>query len=122
MYWSLKKRGVSEKLVRVIKALFQDSMTTVQCGAGATESFSVKVRLHQDTVLSPFLFALVVDTFDEGARRPLPKDFLYADDLTIVAENEEELQEGVLQWQENLDNKGLRVNSKKTEVIIKVSG
>ena len=33
IYWCLRKRGVSEKLMRVIKGLYQDSRTTVQCGA-----------------------------------------------------------------------------------------
>ena len=118
IYSCLRKRGVSEKLVRVINGLYQDSRTTVQCGAGFTESFPVKIGLHQGSVLSPFLFALVVDTVSEGAKRPLPNDFLYADDLAIVAESEEELQERLIQWQENLENKGLRVNSKKTEVMV----
>ena len=36
------------------------------------------------------------------------KDLLYADDLAIVAESEEELQERVVQWQENLENKSLK--------------
>ena len=42
------------KLVRVIKALYQDSRTTVQCGVEATDSFSVKVGLHHGSVLSHF--------------------------------------------------------------------
>ena len=35
-----------------------------------------------------------------------------------MAESEEELQERVVQWQENLENKGPRVDSKKAEVMI----
>ena len=58
----------------------------MHCGVGGTESFSVKVGLHQGSVLSPFLFALVVDTISEGARTLLPKDLPLADDLVIVAE------------------------------------
>ena len=109
VYWCLRKRGVSEKLVRGVTALYQDSRTTVQCGAGATDSFSIQVDLHQSSVRSPLLFALVVDTISEGARRPLPKDLLYADDLAMVAESEEELQERVVQWQENLEDKRIKV-------------
>ena len=90
----------------------------MQCGAGATESFSVKEGLHQSSVLSPILFALIVDTIGKGARRPLPKDLLFADDLAIVTESEEELQERVVQWQETLENKALKVNRKKTGVMV----
>ena len=35
-----------------------------------------------------------------------------------MAESEEESQEREVQWQENLENKSLRVNSKKTEVMV----
>ena len=42
----------------------------------------------------------------------------YVDDLVIVAETEEELDGKVVQWQESLENNGLRANSKKTEVIV----
>ena len=42
----------------------------------------------------------------------------YVDDLVIVAETEEELDGKVVQWQESLDNNGLRANSKKTEVMV----
>ena len=59
-----------------------------------------------------------MDTISEGARRSLPKDLLCAYDLAIVAESEEELQERAVQWQENQENKGLRVNSKKEEVMV----
>ena len=104
IYWCLRKRSASERLVRVIKGLYQDSRTTVQCGAGATEPVPVKVGLHQGSVLSLFLFALVVDTISEGAKRSLPNDLLYADDLAIVVESEEELQERLVYWQENLEN------------------
>ena len=55
-------------------------------------------------------------TINEDAKRQLPKYLLC--DLAIVESSEEELQERVVQWQENLENKGLRVNSKKTEVMV----
>ena len=90
----------------------------MQCGAGAKELFSVKVGLNQGSVMSPVLFTFIVDTISEGARRPLPKDLLFADDLAVLAASEEKLQERVVQWQENQENKGLRVNSKKTDVMV----
>ena len=46
---------------------------------------------------------------------------LYADDMRILAETEEELQRRVVEWQEALEWKG--VNAKKAEVIfIKMHG
>ena len=49
------------------------------------ERFDVKVRLHQGPVLSPPLFAVVMDIISSKAKRGLPSELLYADDLALVA-------------------------------------
>ncbi|XP_064077667.1 uncharacterized protein LOC135195339 [Macrobrachium nipponense] len=41
-------------------------------------------------------------------------ELLYADDLVITAENEEDLQRGVGEWEESLEGVGLKVNVNKT--------
>ena len=45
-------------------------------------------------------------------------ELLYADDLGILAEKEVDLQRRVVEWQEALERKGLKVNAKKTEVVV----
>ena len=45
----------------------------------------MKIGLHQGSVLSPLLFATVMDVVSSKARRGLPSDFLYADDLVLMA-------------------------------------
>ena len=42
----------------------------------------------------------------------------YADDLGILAETEEELRRRMVEWLEVLERKCLKVNAKKTEVIV----
>ena len=41
--------------------VYNDRTTTVRCAVGVTEGFGVKVGLHQGSVLSPCLFAMVMD-------------------------------------------------------------
>ena len=40
--------------------------------AGVTENFDVRVGLHEDSALSPFLFNEVLDALTEGVRRVVP--------------------------------------------------
>ena len=45
----------------------------------------MKVGLHQGSVLSPLLFAAVMDVVSSEERSGLPSELLYADDLIIIA-------------------------------------
>ena len=51
----------------------------------------MKVGLHQGSVLSPLLFAAVMDVVSSEARSGLPSELLYADDLVIMAPTMEQL-------------------------------
>ena len=122
MYWCLRKRGVPERLVNMIKMIYKGARTVVRTRSGKTEPFEVKVGLHQGSALSPFLFAVVMDVLSENVRRDMLWDLLFADYLVITAETEEQLQERYRAWQENLERGGLRVNVGKTEVMISSRG
>ena len=54
-------------------------------------SFQVKAGLHQGSVLSPLLFAIVMDVVYSEARRGLPSELLYADDIVMMAPTMEQL-------------------------------
>ena len=47
---------------------------------------------------------------------------MFADDLVIVADTEEQLQERFLAWKETLEKKGLKVNIGKTESMVSSKG
>ena len=48
----------------------------------------------------------------------LPWELLYADDLAVIAETEEELIKRLNEWKDNVESKGTRVNMNKTKVMI----
>ena len=89
--WALRKLGVDEWLIRTVMALNTEVCTIVRTDAGLSESFEVKVGLHQGSVLSPLLFAAVMDVVSSEARSGLPSELLYADDLVIMAPTMEQL-------------------------------
>ena len=49
--------------------MYEGSETVVRCAVGTTESFKVKVGLHQGSALSPFLFAVIMDRLTDEVRR-----------------------------------------------------
>ena len=107
VYWSLRKRKVPEKLVRLVKATYKKAATVVRTAHGKTGQFEIEVGLHQGSGLSPFLFTIVLDTISEECRNGLPWELLFADDLAIIADSEEDLRRRWLKWQIGMESKGL---------------
>ena len=60
-----------------------------------TDPFPVEGDLHQGSVLSPFCFAVVMDTNTRTVRKGLPEELLYADDIAISTALREELQDRI---------------------------
>jgi len=48
----------------------------------------------------------------------LPWELLYADDLIVIAETEDDLNKRVNEWKVNMQNRCTRVNINKTKVMI----
>ena len=80
-------------------------------------SFELKVGLHQGSVLSPLLFAVVMYVDSSDARNCLPSELLYADVLVRMAPRMEQLGIRVAEWRSSLLNKGLKVNAGKSKVM-----
>jgi len=51
----------------------------------------------------------------------LPGELLYADDLVVIAETEEDLIKRLNQCKNNVENRGMRVNMNKTKVMQKAA-
>ncbi len=118
VYWSLRKKGVTEKMIRIIKAMYDGARTVVKTSNGNTDSFEIKVGVHQGSCLSPLLFIIVMDVVSEYVRKDLPWDMLYADDLNIATETSTDAQTRLTKWQQALERAGLRVNASKTETMV----
>ena len=83
-----------------------------------SKGFEVKVGMHQGSALSPLLFVIVREAISREFRVALPWELLYADDLAVVAETEEELIKRLNVRKDNAETKGTRVNMNKTKVMI----
>ena len=117
MFWALRKKGVQERMIKIVESMYDGAKTCVRTGEGYSSYFEVKVGLHQGSALSPFLFITVVDAITEEIHGEGFWELLFADDLVVTARSEDELQNRIIRWQEKLESQGLRVNARKTEVM-----
>jgi len=54
--------------------------------------------MHQGSALSPLLFMMVVEALSRKFRVALPWELLYADDLVVIAETEDDLIKRLNEW------------------------
>ena len=62
----MRKKGLSEVIVRVVMSFYDGAKTRVRVGSAYLEEFEVKVGVHQGSMLSPLLFAIFVDVILES--------------------------------------------------------
>jgi len=89
-------------------AMYEGAQTVVRTTEGDSKAFSVKVGLHQGSVLSLLLFVIVME-------------LLYADDLILMAKSQESLREKIVQWNSGLEAKDLKMNTGKMKVMFDCS-
>ena len=83
LWYCMRKSGMAEKYVVLVQDMYEGSETVVRCAVETTESFKVKVGLHQGSALIPFLFAVIMDRLTDEVKREPPWTMLYADYIVI---------------------------------------
>ena len=63
---SLKNRGISRKYIEVIQDMYDKVSTNIHTPVGMTESFPIKVGLHQGSALSPFIFTVIMEEISKS--------------------------------------------------------
>ena len=91
IWWAMRKLGIEEWIVKFVQAMYTNTKSKVRVNDSYTDEFDVKVGVHQGSVLSPLLFVIVLEALSREFRTGTPWELLYADDLVIIAETEEEL-------------------------------
>jgi len=61
---------------------------------------------------------IVMEAISREFRVALPWELLYADDLVVIAETEEDLIKRLNKWNNNVENRGIGVNMNNTKVMI----
>ena len=108
LWYCMRKSGIVEKYVQLVQDMYEGSETVVRCAVETTESFKVKVGLHQGSALNPFLFAVIMDRLTNEVRRETPWTMLFADDIVICEETREEVERRLESWKYALERRGMK--------------
>jgi len=59
---------------------------------------------------------MVMKAISREFRVALPWELLYADDLAVIGETEEELTKRLNEWKDNVESKGMRISGERQKV------
>ena len=101
---------------------------TVRTGHGTTDWFQIGKGVHKGFILSPYLFNLYAEYIMRNAGLEETQagikiagrniNYLrYADNTTLMAENEEELKSLLMKVKEESEKVGLKLNIQKTKIM-----
>ena len=123
---TLKKMTIDGKDLRLIQSLYWDQIASVRIDGGQSEEFPIQRGVRQGCILSPKLFNLYTENiFKEiddiegvkiGGRNV--NNLRYADDTALLAESENQLQVILDAVRSRSERLGLRMNVKKTKVMV----
>ena len=115
--------GIPEKIVNIMRNLYESSESCVRVGQGQTDFFAVHSSVRQGDSLSPLLFNVVLEYvmrkvervgngIEWNAGRRL-RDPAYADDICLLADDLQDLRNMTEALVSEASKVGLRINTGK---------
>ena len=120
--------GIPAHLTCLLRNLYAGQEATVRTGRGTTDWFQIEKGVRRGCVLSPCLFNLYAEYIMRNAgleeaqagikiaRRNI-NNLRYADDTTLMGENEKELKSFLMKVKEESQKVVLKVNIQKTKFM-----
>ena len=96
--------------------MYDGTSSIVRANGCFSERFEVTVGVHQGSVLSLLLFAIVMEALSCKCHIGCPWKLLYADDLVIMSGNLD-LKIQLQAWRTSLETWSLRINVGKTKIL-----
>ena len=113
--------GILDHLTCLLRNLYAGQEATVRTGRGTADWFQIGKGVRQGCILSPYLFNLYAEYIIRNAGLEEAQagmkiagrninNLRYADDTTLMAENEEELKSLLMKVKEESEKVGLKLN------------
>ena len=119
--------GIPDHLTCLLRNLYAGQEATIRTGHG-TDRFQIGKGVHQGCLLSPCLFNLYAEYIMRNAGLEETQagikiggrninNLRYADDTTLMAESEEELQSLLMKVKEESEKVGLKLNIQRIKIM-----
>ena len=123
----LKEMGILDHLICLLRNLYAGQEATVRTGHGTMDWLPIGKGVRQGCILSPCLFNLYAEYItrnvgleeaEDGIKiaRRNSNNLRYADDTTLMAENEE-LKSHLMKVKEESEKVGLKLSVQKTKIM-----
>ena len=120
--------GIADHLTCLLRNWYAGQEARVRTGHGTTDWFQIRKGVHQGCVLSPCLFNLYAEYIMRNAGLDEAQagikitgrninNLRYAEDITLMAESEEELKSFLMKVKEENEKVGLRINIQETKIM-----
>ena len=124
----LQEMGIRDHLTCLLRNLYAGQEATVRTGHGTTDWFHKGKGVCQGCVLSPCLFNFYAEYIMRNAGLEEAQagvkiagrninNLRYADDITLMADSEEELKSLLMKVKDKSEKVGLKLNIQKTKIM-----
>ena len=124
----LHDMGIPDHLTCLLRNLYVGQAATVKTEHGTTDWFQIGKGVHQGCILSPCIFNLYAEyiTWNAGLNEAQARinisgrninNLRYTDDITLMAEIEEELKSLLMKVKQESEKVDLKLNIQKTKSI-----
>ena len=127
LWKKLANIGISSKVLTTLQAMYSQAVAKVKCLQIYSSQFPCKAGVRQGCNLSPTLFSLYVNDLLEyvselaegvSVGNDWVRGVMFADDLVLVAESEEDLQRSLDRLDLYCEKWSLEVNMAKTKTMV----
>jgi hypothetical protein len=146
LWKAMREYGVSEKIVKILNSLYDNTRAKVRVNGKLSEFLSLKTGVKQGCVLSPLLFNVFLDWVIQKVLRVegeggieirfstqrkwlnlKDKDLteqmrvnllMYADDMVVIGSELESVKRFMIQLDKQLISVGMMMNVKKTKMMV----
>ena len=124
----MEKYGIPEKMVRMVRAFYEDFQCAVEDQGEICEWFDIKTGVKQGCNMSGFLFLIVMDWVmrrtvgqgENGIRWKLTSkldDLDFADDVALLSSTRQQIQSKTTRMDKEATRVGLKINTQKTKTM-----